>query len=138
MSANTVVQGEALIGFRPVARAELVIHVGNGRFDLLTLIPIFGQLLRAERNKYAENNDPDLAEEDAPAVQRFWQLNVHAVGPRSYGSVTDGYMPAMGRKLPLRSIYRGVYGCASRPANSLRDRNAPLAHQRHTDRLQRG
>ena len=90
MSADTIMQNQALVGLRSVARAEFVVHVGNGRIDLLTPVPAFGKLLRAQSNEDAEDNHPHLAEQCAPAVQRFWKLEMcHAAGPPAvYRSLT--------------------------------------------------
>jgi hypothetical protein len=38
-------------------------------------------LPRAERDKYAEHNDSDFANERAPSVQRFGNVEVHAAAP---------------------------------------------------------
>ncbi len=43
-------------------------------------------LLRAERDKYTEHNNSDFAGKLAPAVQRFWKMEVHAAGPQQITS----------------------------------------------------
>ena len=95
-------QNHALIGLRSIARPEFVIHVGNGGIDFLMPVPVFGDLLRAERDKHAQNDHAHLAEECAPAVQRLRKLQMHSAGPPA-PSLTDGLMSAMGGTRTLLS-----------------------------------
>jgi hypothetical protein len=39
------------------------------------------ELLGAERNQHADDNDADLADEGAPSVQRLWQTEVNGKRP---------------------------------------------------------
>src|SRR6185437_5623740 len=89
----------------PVAKAVLdgeplgPLHCGNGDFigdglaglaDLPMPLPLLDDLPEAERDQDAEDDDPDLAGERAPAVHRFWQVDVHRVAP---GGATLAQVP---------------------------------------------
>src|SRR5207302_3567616 len=65
-----------------------------GSFGLAPPMNGFDDLLRAERDEHAEHDDPNLAGELAPAVQRLGEMDVHVRAP-SAGSVPEGPMSAM-------------------------------------------
>ena len=54
----------------------------------------FDSLLRTQRDQDAENDDPHLASELAPAVQRFGKVDMHAIAPGER-TLTDALISAM-------------------------------------------
>ena len=48
---------------------------------LMAPVPALDQLFGAERDQHADDDDPDLAEKFAPAMERLWQVNVHESPP---------------------------------------------------------
>ena len=76
-------QNQALVGLRSVARAEFVVHVGNGRIDLLTPVPAFGKLLRAQSNEDAEDNHPTSPNNARQPCSGFGSWNVPCGRPPS-------------------------------------------------------
>ena len=70
-------------------------------FRLLDLVPpenALNDLLRAQSNQHADNDDPYFTGELAPSMQRLWQVEMHCSRPPSGGGrLTEGLMSAMGR-----------------------------------------
>src|SRR6185437_4509198 len=75
------------------------LHCGNGDFigdglaglaDLPMPLPLLDDLPEAERDQDAEHDDSDLAGERAPAVHRFWQVDMHRDAP---GGATLAQVP---------------------------------------------
>jgi hypothetical protein len=52
-------------------------------------------LLRAERDKYTENDDSDLAGERAPAVKWLGQMEMHAGAPSEARTLTEVLVSVM-------------------------------------------
>jgi len=50
-------------------------------FRDLTVVQPFHDLSRPERNQNAEDDDPNFADELAPAVQWLGNIEMHAAGP---------------------------------------------------------
>jgi len=71
----------ARVCLRAVVAGELDPHCVFGATDLLPPLPRVHQLLQSERDQHAEHDDPDLADELAPTVQRFRKMEVQAAGP---------------------------------------------------------
>ena len=53
------------------------------KLDIVLPLYVLDELLGAERNQHAEYNDPHLADECTPAVQRFGKVKMHATGPQA-------------------------------------------------------
>jgi len=71
-----------------------------GVVRLQTLLPLMTglhDLFEPERDQHAEHDDPDLAREFAPAVQRLGKMEMHAAGApqATVGSLTEGLTSAM-------------------------------------------
>lgn len=81
MPRDTVMQNQAFIGFRPVARAKFIVHICKGGIDFLAPGHALGQLLPAEGNQHTEDDDSDFTRKCAPTVQRFGYMDVHPVAP---------------------------------------------------------
>lgn len=60
---------------------QLGIKLRGRLIHLLVPLPPFDDLLGAKRDENANDNDPDLTDELAPAVQRLGQVNVHEWPP---------------------------------------------------------
>ena len=62
-------------------------------------------LLRAERDKYTENDDSDLAGERAPAVKWLGQMEMHAGAPSEARTLTEVLVSAMVEAGPARWMF---------------------------------
>ena len=55
-------------------------------------LPFFDELLGAERNKHAEDNDADFPGEHSPAMKRSWQFDGHQLlAPKKLQYVTEQF-----------------------------------------------
>ena len=62
-----------------------------------------GQLLPAERKQHAEDDNPNLADKLAPAMQWRWQVKVHEM-PLTALPLSDELMSTMGGKRTLMAL----------------------------------
>jgi hypothetical protein len=58
-----------------------------GALNLVSPMQHFDDLLRAKRDQHAHDDDPDLAGELAPAMQRFGQVEMHRSTPQNGNGV---------------------------------------------------
>src|SRR5206468_12382439 len=79
--------------------AELVIDSVAEVARLGAPVRRLDQLLGAERDQHADDDDPDLAGERAPAVERLWQMDMHGKPPSRTARVGAGTFRSMAREL---------------------------------------
>jgi hypothetical protein len=63
--------------------SQLFGHRASELPDLGIAVDGLHHLLGAKRDQYADNDDSNFTCELTPAMQRFWQMKVHAAGPPS-------------------------------------------------------
>src|SRR4051794_7472293 len=83
--------------------------------DLAAPMSALDQLLGAERDQHADDDDPDLAGQGAPAVERLWQMDMHGKPPSRSASVGAGAIRSMARA----TTGRGGRGGADQSAAGL-------------------
>jgi hypothetical protein len=88
------------IGIGAKIVAQFILQDVSQPGDFIPPMQIFVQLLSPQRDQDADHDDADLADEGAPAVQRFRKMEMHA-RPRSEQMLTEPLMSAMGRKRTL-------------------------------------
>src|SRR4051794_22518669 len=76
--------------------------------DLAAPMSALDQLLGAERDQHADDDDPDLAGQGAPAVERLWQMDMHGKPPSRSASVGAGAVRSMARATTGRSGRAGA------------------------------
>src|SRR5690348_4229675 len=74
--------------------------------NLRSIVHKLGKLLRAEGDQNADDDDSDFADQGSPAVQRFWQMEVHADVPDAacYGHSTLLANGSFGSKAATRKV----------------------------------
>src|SRR5579864_6678963 len=100
-----------VISFPP---RSIVCQFLRHRLPQLGGIPAVAKLLRhflgSQRDENAEDDNPDLTDELAPAVQRFGQMEMHT-GPLRAGKLADEPMSAMGGKRTRAGQRQRSPGC---------------------------
>ena len=71
---------------------------------LVTPVKPFDSLFGRQCNQHAQNDDPDLAGELAPPVQRLWQVNVHEPAPSGAVTITEGSSGRNGSKAAVATL----------------------------------